>query len=184
MKERYHFLDGLRGGAMLLGLVLHGILSFAGIPFWPAMDVRSEPEVILPIMGWIHGFRMQLFFLVSGFFTAMMWKKRGGTALVKQRLLRIGIPLVAGAVILFPTMMVLGAWGGDVIAERKEMRAAESQAKPKEKKADQNAERKSDQGLQWLVLTGNYTLVKVALNRGGDVNAKDDSGTPLLTLAT
>ncbi len=133
---------------MLLGLVLHGILSFAGIPIWPAMDVRSEPEVILPIIGWIHGFRMQLFFLVSGFFTAMMWKKRGGTALVKQRLLRIGIPLVAGAVILFPTMMVLGAWGGEVIAERTEMRAEESKAKPKEKKADQNAERKSDQGLQ------------------------------------
>jgi hypothetical protein len=183
MKERYHFLDGLRGGAMLLGLVLHGILSFAGIPMWPAMDVRSEPEVILPIIGWIHGFRMQLFFLVSGFFTAMMWKKRGGTALVKQRLLRIGIPLVAGAVILFPTMMVLGDWGGDVIAERKEMRAVESKAKPKEKKAGENAG-KSDQGLQRLVLTGNYTLVKVALNRGRDVNAKDDSGTPLLTLAT
>ncbi|MBT7969480.1 MAG: acyltransferase family protein [Verrucomicrobia bacterium] len=183
MKERYHFLDGLRGGAMLLGLVLHGILSFSGEP-WLAMDVGSEPEVILPIIGWIHGFRMQLFFLVSGFFTAMMWKKRGGTALVKQRLLRIGIPLVAGAVILFPTMMVLAAWGGEVIAERTEMRAEESKAKPKEKKADQNAERKSDQGLQRLVLSGNYTLVKVALNRGGDVNAKDDSGTPLLTLAT
>ncbi|MDB4761643.1 acyltransferase family protein [bacterium] len=182
MKERYHFLDGLRGGAMLLGLVLHGILSFSGEP-WLAMDVGSEPEVILPIIGWIHGFRMQLFFLVSGFFTAMMWKKRGGMALVKQRLLRIGIPLVAGAVILFPTMMVLAAWGGEVIAERKEMRAEESKAKPKEKKADQNAERKSDQGLQRLVLSGNYTLVKVALNRGGDVNAKDDSGTPLLTWA-
>ena len=168
---------------MILGLVLHGILSFSGEP-WLAMDVGSEPEVILPIIGWIHGFRMQLFFLVSGFFTAMMWKKRGGTALVKQRLLRIGIPLVAGAVILFPTMMVLGAWGGEVIAERTEMRAEESKAKPKEKMADQNAERKSDQGLQRLVLSGNYTLVKVALNRGGDVNAKDDSGTPLLTLAT
>ena len=168
---------------MLLGLVLHGILSFSGEP-WLAMDVGSEPEVILPIIGWIHGFRMQLFFLVSGFFTAMMWKKRGGTALVKQRLLRIGIPLVAGAVILLPTMIVLAAWGGDVIAERKEMRAEESKAKPKEKKADQNAERKSDQGLQWLVRTGNQTLVKVALNRGGDVNAKDDFGTPLLTLAT
>ena len=168
---------------MLLGLVLHGILSFSGEP-WLAMDVRSEPEVILPVIGWIHGFRMQLFFLVSGFFTAMMWKKRGGTALVTQRLLRIGIPLVAGAVILFPTMMVLGAWGGEVMAERSEMRAEESKAKPKEKKADQNAERKLDQGLQRFVLTGNYTLVKVALNRGGDVNAKDDSGTPLLTLAT
>jgi hypothetical protein len=184
VKERYHFLDGLRGGAMLLGLILHGILSFAGIPIWPAMDVRSEPEVILPIMGWIHGFRMQLFFLVSGFFTAMMWQKRGGKALVKQRLQRIGIPLVAGAVILFPTMMVLADWGGDVMAERSEMIAEESKAEPKEEKVGKNAERKSDQGLQWLVLTGNQTLVKVALNRGGDVNAKDDSGTPLLTLAT
>lgn len=169
---------------MLLGLVLHGIMSFAGIPFWPAMDVRSEPEIILPLMGWIHGFRMQLFFLVSGFFTAMMWQKRGATALVKQRLLRIGIPLVAGAVILSPIMIVLGAWGGDVIAERKEMGAEESKAKPEEKKAGENTERKSDQVLQWLVLTGNETRVKVALDRGGDVNAKDDSGTPLLTLAT
>ena len=169
---------------MLLGLVLHGILSFSGVPIWPAMDVRSSPEVILPIIGWIHGFRMQLFFLVSGFFTAMMWGKRGGRALVKQRLLRIGIPLVAGSFVLFPTMMALGVWGGDVIAERSEMRPEESKARPKVEEGDRNAERKSDQGLQRLVLTGNYTLVKVALNRGGDVNAKDDSGTPLLTLAT
>ena len=168
---------------MLLGLVLHGILSFSGVPIWPAMDVRSEPEVILPMIGWIHGFRMQLFFLVSGFFTAMMWRKRGGRALVKQRLLRIGIPLVAGSFVLVPTMMVLGAWGGDVIAERAEMRPEESKARPKVEEGDRNAERKSDKGLQWLVLTGNQTLVKVTLNRGGDVNGKDDSGTPLLTLA-
>ena len=53
---------------------------------------------------------------------------------MKQRLLRIGVPLVAGAVILFPTMMVLGAWGGEVIAERTEMRAEESKAKPKASK--------------------------------------------------
>jgi hypothetical protein len=41
---RYHFLDGLRGVAMLLGLVLHGVMSFAGILIWPAEDVRSAPE--------------------------------------------------------------------------------------------------------------------------------------------
>ena len=97
---------------MLLGLVLHGILSFAGIPIWPAMDVRSEPEVILPIMGWIHGFRMQLFFLVSGFFTAMMWQKRGGKELVKQRLLRIGIPLVGGCGDSLPNNDCFGGLGG------------------------------------------------------------------------
>ena len=70
------------------------------------------------------------------------------------------------------------------MAERSEIRAEESKTEPKEEKIGKNAERKSDQGLQWVVLTGNQTLVKVALNRGGDVNAKDDSGTPLLTLAT
>ena len=49
-KQRYHFLDGLRGAAMLLGLVLHGVLSFAGIPIWPAEDVRSAPELIYPVI--------------------------------------------------------------------------------------------------------------------------------------
>jgi uncharacterized membrane protein len=165
-KERYHFLDGLRGAAMLLGLVLHGVLSFAGIPIWPAEDVRSAPEVIYPVIDWIHGFRMPLFFLVSGFFTALMWKKRGMGGLVKQRVLRIGVPLFAGVVLVFPAMIALGIWGGQVKAERGEV------------------VRVGGSDLFEMVIKGDVEKVRFLLEKGGDANEKDQNGTPLLHVAS
>lgn len=151
---------------MLLGLVLHGMLSFAGIPIWPAEDVRSAPEVIYPVIDWIHGFRMQLFFLVSGFFTAMMWKKRGVGGLVKQRLLRIGVPLMAGVVVVFPAMIALGIWGGQVKAERGEVVQV------------------GGGGLVEAVIGGELEKVRFLLDEGGDANEKDVNGAPLLHLAS
>ena len=103
---------------MLLGIVLHGAMSFLGFPIWPAVDVKSDPVAWGFLLDVIHGFRMPLFFLVSGFFTAMMWKKRGTGGLVKQRLLRIGVPLLIGTIIVAPLMMGLAAWGGKVKAEQ------------------------------------------------------------------
>jgi len=44
----------------------------------------------------IHGFRMPLFFLLSGFFTAMLWQSRGLQRLWRHRLNRLGLPLAAG----------------------------------------------------------------------------------------
>ncbi len=164
--ERYHFLDGLRGSAMLLGLVLHGLLSFAGIGVWLAEDVKSAPGVILPLIDWIHGFRMPLFFFVSGFFTTMMWRKRGMGGLLKQRILRIGVPLVVGVIMVFPMMAALGKWGGEVKAERAGM-------------VDEGKE----SGIFFAVLRGDGERVKAGLEAGDDVNAKDDYGSPLLHLA-
>jgi fucose 4-O-acetylase-like acetyltransferase len=61
---------------------------------------------------------MPLFFLVSGFFTMMLARRKGLKKLVGQRLLRIGVPLLVGTMIMVPLMAVLGAWGGEVRAER------------------------------------------------------------------
>ena len=75
--KRFHDFDALRGYAMLLGIVLHGLMSFMVIPFWPAQDRNQNTEVCGTILSFIHGFRLPLFFLISGFFTAMLWRKRG-----------------------------------------------------------------------------------------------------------
>ena len=40
-KKRYHDLDALRAGAMLLGILLHGVISFMGEPYWPIQDSQS-----------------------------------------------------------------------------------------------------------------------------------------------
>ena len=75
---------------MLLGIVLHGALAF--IPgAWAVSDASVEgdgtPYAILVTA--IHGFRMPVFFLMSGFFTAMLWRQRGLRALVTHRARRI-----------------------------------------------------------------------------------------------
>lgn len=97
---------------MLLGIVLHGLLSFVPIPIWPAQDIHQYPRFFGFLQHAIHGFRMPLFFLLSGFFTAMLWQRRGLRGLLKQRLLRIGVPLVIGVVLVWPMMIAVGAWGG------------------------------------------------------------------------
>ena len=73
--DRRHDLDALRAFAMLLGIALHVALSFAGGP-WMVQDSRTS-GVFHVLISAVHGFRMPLFFLVSGFFTALLWRQRG-----------------------------------------------------------------------------------------------------------
>ena len=99
--SRRHDLDALRAVAMLLGIFLHASLAYVpGIP-WPVQDTQPAPWLGLLFLA-IHGFRMPLFFLVSGFFTAMLWKKRGAMAMLAQRYKRVFVPLLLGFCTLLP----------------------------------------------------------------------------------
>ena len=102
--RRLHDLDALRGFAMLLGIVLHGALSFFP-SFWPTQDnTSSYAGPYDELLHAIHGFRMPLFFLLSGFFTSMLWRRRGMGSLVEQRLRRVALPLAIGFVTIVPLM--------------------------------------------------------------------------------
>lgn len=99
--ERRHDLDALRASAMMLGIIYHGALSLAlGFP-WFVQDPSANGAMYV-FQSWVHGFRMPLFFIISGFFTAMLWKKRGAGALVSHRFRRVFLPCLAGAVTLVP----------------------------------------------------------------------------------
>ena len=126
--QRYHYLDALRAFAMILGIVLHGALSFFPMPIWPAQDLHQPafdvpallaaflaqvglevPETFSPyefMLHAIHGFRLPLFFLVSGFFTAMLWRKRGLRQLAKHRTKRILLPLAIFVPVTWILMIV------------------------------------------------------------------------------
>ena len=67
--DRYHALDALRGFAMLLGVLLHAAVPYATIPvpFWPVQDSRGTRALDLFLFA-VHDFRMQVFFLLAGFF--------------------------------------------------------------------------------------------------------------------
>ena len=98
---RFHELDALRAAAMLLGIVLHAFLFL--IPqAWPIQHPDPPALLYWTALNAIHGFRMPVFFLLSGFFTAMLWERRGLRQLALHRAKRIALPLALGCITVIP----------------------------------------------------------------------------------
>ena len=74
--RRYHGLDGLRGFAMLLGIVLHAALPYFSRTYgfehvWPADDDQSV--LLAVVFDFIHTWRMPVFFLLAGSSHTWCW---------------------------------------------------------------------------------------------------------------
>jgi glucan biosynthesis protein C len=92
---RFHYMDNLRALAMLSGVGFHAALAYSPLthPFIPTADRAQSPALDVGI--WLlHLFRMPLFFLVAGFFAAMLVARRGLGGLFRNRLRRIALPFV------------------------------------------------------------------------------------------
>jgi surface polysaccharide O-acyltransferase-like enzyme len=189
-------LDALRAAAMLLGIVLHASLSFFP-SFWMVSDSRQEPA-FGAVFSAIHGFRMPLFFVMSGFFSAMLLHRRGRGALVKHRFRRVFLPLLAGMVTVIP---LTNAISGMAMSSAAPKPAGASPAEEEStiwKAADagdlEAIERRLADGakvddpdpklgmrpLLWAALADRAEAVELLIRRGADVNAAaSDGGTPL-----
>lgn len=147
---RRHDLDALRAAAMLLGIVLHAALAYTGGP-WMVQDTRTSGIFHL-LTSAVHGFRMPLFFLLSGFFTAMLWRRRGLKATLAHRFRRVFLPLMLGMVTVVPLMLWLGA-----TAARSAMQRASA----------------GPPSLWRACATGEAGQVRQFLEKGADLNAQD-----------
>lgn len=93
--ERLHAMDHLRALAMLAGVLFHAALAHSVLmqPFWPTATGAASWTV--DALVWLsHLVRMPLFFLVAGFFAAMLLQRRGMGGLMRQRLRRVLLPLL------------------------------------------------------------------------------------------
>jgi len=112
--ERLHALDAARGFVLLLGIVFHATVSFLpappGVPVWIVMD--NQRSFALAVLFYVtHIFRMTTFFVIAGFFAHMSFHKKGTRAFIRDRLKRIGIPLVVGWPTLFALIVAATIWG-------------------------------------------------------------------------
>jgi len=172
--KRYHDLDALRAFAMLLGIVLHGLLSFVGWPIWPVQDINQSKLYFIPLM-FIHGFRMSLFFFVSGFFTMMMWQKRGTGGLLVHRAKRIVLPFFVLGLLLFPMLNNMPAFA-DWVGEEEEGKSVA----PEEGKESFNLEYKAPDDLGGAARLGDLESIERHLAEGAKIDGKYDKGfTPL-----
>ena len=94
--ERIHGLDSLRAILMMLGVVIHSALAYfpPETPAWSFQDPYVGSEWSYLIVEFIHLFRMPAFFLISGFFGALLWTKRGPSKMASNRFSRIVLPLL------------------------------------------------------------------------------------------
>lgn len=191
-ETRRHDLDALRAFAMLLGILLHAIMSF--LPgLWPIEDVTANPAVGSVVLL-IHGFRMPLFFLVSGFFTALLWRQRGLKALMQHRLLRILVPCVLGVLTIVPlyhriVQMAVTAPPVSVVPQpARTLVEAVQQGKIEQARsliaagADPNApdSKFGVTPLSWAAMRGEIEMVRLLLEKGANVRQKNaDDSTPL-----
>ena len=104
--ERYHALDSLRGFAMLLGVLLHAAVAHMdpAPPFWPVLDPDTGLAATAFVLA-VHDFRMQLFFLLAGFFGGLLRYRYGLRGLLGHRFRRIAIPFALALVFIVPTIM-------------------------------------------------------------------------------
>ena len=102
--HRFHALDATRAFALLLGVGLHSAMSFF-LPI-PAQDA-SQSTALAVTFYTIHVFRMGLFFAIAGFFARMLLHRRGTRGFVADRARRIGVPMIAGWLLLAPPTIAL-----------------------------------------------------------------------------
>lgn len=189
--RRLHEMDALRAFAMLLGIALHAAMSFTLMP-WIVQDSRQH-QAFSGFMMAVHGFRMPLFFLVSGFFTAMLWRRRGIGTMLRQRALRIFVPCLLGLLTIIPLTWGVSIWAiltprtsavvddGTLVAA---IRLGDTAAVKirLDQGADVNApdEAMRVTPLAWAALRGDLETTRLLLERGADINGRNSDGsTPL-----
>ena len=153
-----HDLEVLRTIAMLLIILFHGSLSFFSAP-WPVQDVQTN-EGLGVIFLVIHGFQMPLFFVMSGFFAAMMWRTRGMKTWLGHRLRRVFMPLVFGLITIAP----ITHWINEKLVEDRLQRVSSSTPSPL---------RFPSANIWSAAKLGDLDALKVHLSNEADLNTQD-----------
>ena len=112
-EDRFHSLDAVRACALLGGILLHALMSY--MPGfreanWPLSD-NSTNAGLGVLYFVIHLFRMSLFFLIAGFFARLLQQRLGTKGLIKNRLRRLGLPLIAFYFLVLPFAFIAFIWG-------------------------------------------------------------------------
>ncbi len=95
LNMRYHYMDNLRALAMILGVFFHSAMAY--MPIFQSTYVLADPRSskVLEFFALLsHLFRMPVFMLVAGFFAHYLYRKYGLKEFIKNRCLRILLPLV------------------------------------------------------------------------------------------
>jgi glucan biosynthesis protein C len=103
---RLYFIDYWRASLIILVVLHHIALVYgAGAPFYYVEPPTNDPlayALLLLFILFNQSWFMGAFFLISGYFTAGSFDRKGAASFLKDRLLRLGIPLLVATFVLNP----------------------------------------------------------------------------------
>ncbi|WP_318364533.1 glucans biosynthesis protein MdoC [Enterobacter sp.] len=104
--QREYFLDSIRAWLMLLGIPFHISLIYSS-HVWHVNSASPSWGLTL-FNDFIHSFRMQVFFVISGYFSYMLFLRYPVKRWWKVRVERVGIPMLTAIPLLtLPQFMML-----------------------------------------------------------------------------
>jgi len=105
-KERNGGIDALRAAVTLLLVFHHSAITYGAIGGWYYKEIApsiSLSGVLLILFCTVNqAWFMGLFFLLSGYFTPPAFDRHGAAGFVRERVIRLGIPLLVYFLLLYP----------------------------------------------------------------------------------
>jgi len=107
-RPRLFYIDNLRILLIVLVVLHHLAITYGAPGDWPYREGQPDmvASVVFALFGAINqAFIMGFFFMISGFFTPGSYDRKGGGPFLKDRLLRLGIPVLFYIVIIDPLVV-------------------------------------------------------------------------------
>ena len=109
--DRADFIDRLRVTLTALVITHHAAITYGASGGWfyrEVADDGSPSSLLLTLLTAVNqSFFMGMFFLLAGYFTPGSWRRKGGTRFLGDRLVRLGVPLLAFGFVLGPMSLAL-----------------------------------------------------------------------------
>jgi glucan biosynthesis protein C len=111
IQTRLFFIDYLRAAIITLVILHHvAVIYAANIPFY---YVEPNPDILAYVVLVIfevfnQAWFMGLFFMLSGYFSPSSFDRKGPRLFIKDRLIRLGIPLLIFSFVLNPLTFFIG----------------------------------------------------------------------------
>ena len=106
-KGRLFFIDNLRILLITLVMMIHLSITYGGEGGWYYRDGQADTLSSI-LLTWhnatVQAFSMGLFFMIAGYFTPCSYDRKGPRQFLKDRLLRLGIPMLCYDFIIGPLM--------------------------------------------------------------------------------
>jgi surface polysaccharide O-acyltransferase-like enzyme len=112
--SRLFYLDNLRIYLTILVIIQHAAIAYGGSGDWavkdPSVDELS-PIFLIFFTAVNQTYFMSAFFLLAGYFTPRSLERKGARVFFRDRLIRLGVPILVYSTLIFNLNQVLtGVW--------------------------------------------------------------------------